>query len=191
MTVQKVTPKDPKKENEKYLIFLDFILDKLKNGRPAGISLRNLASDYKTEMSTTLDRTELKEFEQLYDGLYFDKVKSSIDRIKIKNKTIRILFKYGSIREYLKQQNNNQETTNKNFAKKLIDFSIGGIWIWLERVSIVLTITGVPGLLYLCSDSVGKSTPEVQQETQTHQSKTKTASTDSINILETDSLLNN
>jgi hypothetical protein len=34
MTVQKVIQKDPKNENEKYLIFLDYILAKLKNDRP-------------------------------------------------------------------------------------------------------------------------------------------------------------
>src|SRR5690606_32381564 len=88
------------------LIFLDYILDKLKNGRPAGISLRNLASDYKTETGTILDRTELKEFMQLYNGLYFDKANNCIDRIKIKNETIKILLKHGSIREYLNQQGN-------------------------------------------------------------------------------------
>lgn len=104
MTVQKVIPKDPRIENEKYLIFLDFILDKLKDGRPAGISLRNLASDYETAMKTMLDNNELKEFVQLYDRIYFEKVKTSIDRIKIKNEAARILLEYGSIREYLKQQ---------------------------------------------------------------------------------------
>lgn len=104
MAVQKLIPKDPQKENEKYLIFLDYTLDKLRNGRPSGISLKNLASDYKTEMGTSLDHDELKEFVQLYDGVHFDKVKESIDRLIIKKEADRILLKYNSIREYLNQK---------------------------------------------------------------------------------------
>lgn len=113
MTVQQIIPKVPQKKNEKYLIFLDYILDKLKNGRPAGISLKNLASDYKTEMGTTIDNSEQKEFMQLYNGLYFDKANNSIGRIKIKDETTKILLKYGSIREYLKQQEN-QSSSKSN-----------------------------------------------------------------------------
>lgn len=104
MTVQKVIPKDPQKENEKYLIFLDYTLDKLRRGRPSGISLRNIASDYKSEMKTMLNHDELKEFAQLYEDIHFEKVKESIDRLIIKKEAVRILLKYGSIREYLSQQ---------------------------------------------------------------------------------------
>ena len=103
-----------KTKNEKYLIFLDYALDKLKNGRPAGISLRNLVSDYKTETRRTLDNSEQKEFMQLYNGLYFDKAENSIDRLKIKDETTKILLKYGSIREYLKQQENQSSSSKSN-----------------------------------------------------------------------------
>lgn len=165
MTVQKVIPKDTEKENEKYLIFLDYILDKLKNGRPAGISLRNLASDYKTEMGTVLDRQELKEFIQLYGGIYFDKAEESIDRLKIKDKTTKILLKYGSIRDYLKQQENqsssldnlktsitiNNKTTDNNIpvtipSKKKTIFGVG---VWQIIIMVFFGFLTIAAMFYI------------------------------------------
>jgi hypothetical protein len=184
MPVEKVIPKDPEKENEKYLIFLDYILDKLKNGRPAGISLRNLASDYKTEMGTTLARNELKEFMQLYNGLYFDKAENSIDRLKIKNEAIRILLKYGSIREYLKQ-------TDKNYLRKLVDPKSNDFWVWIGRIGSLITVIVLlaKGGLFLYNITIGQANTLIEKHI--YQTEPKIDSNDSLNILENDSLSNN
>lgn len=188
MTVQKVISKDPKNENEKYLIFLDYILDKLKNGRPAGISLRNLVSDYKTEMGTIIDRQELKTFMQLYNGLYFDRVKSSIDRLKIKDKTIKILLKYGSIREYLKQQGNIDERQIK--IKRLSKGEIIGIiGIILGVPSFIIALPTLKTMFNKSTDSTIKK----EQTTSPIENKKLEESTfaaDSLNIVETDSSFN-
>lgn len=182
MTVQKVIHKDPQKENEKYLIFLDYTLEKLRNGRSSGISLRNLASDYKSEMGTSLDRDELKEFVQLYDSIHFDKVKESIDRLIIKKEAVRILLKYGSIREYLKQQ------ANKNYAKKLVDFEFNSFWVWTGRLGSLISILGL--VLLLRPDLLNKliSITNKPIKEKTYQIKPKIVSDDSIYILKTDSL---
>ena len=182
MTVQKVISKDPKKENEKYLIFLDYILDKLKNGRPAGISLRNLASDYKTEMGTIIDRQELKTFMQLYNGLYFDKVKSSIDRLKIKDETTKILLKYGSIREYLNQQKLDTSPT-KQYKKSLFS----RYWKFISAVvTCTLLLMGGINDWFDFRDRISpnKDASSTKQSTNSEVNQ----SSDSLYILETDSL---
>ena len=182
MTAQKVILKDPKKENEKYLIFLDYTLDKLRNGRPSGISLRNLASDYKSEMGTSLSYDELKEFMRLYDGVHFDKAKESIDRIIIKNKAVRILLKYSSMREYLKQQR--LDTTIDAPGKKSILIRYWKLFSGLV-VGILVLLGGINDWFNF-RDRIFPN----KNASSTIQSINSEASqdNDSINILKTDSL---
>lgn len=192
MTVQKVTPKDPKKKNEKYLIFLDYILDKLKNGRPAGISLRNLASDYKTEMGTTIDSQELKEFIQLYGGIYFDKVKKSIDRLKIKDKTIKILLKFGSIREYLIQQGNNGNidqipTKNKGKVKNLKSWIAGSVLFLAAATTLLLNAMEIIQIFPQKDNSINQIQSGDQKGKVQQTKENMELYGDSLNISETDS----
>jgi hypothetical protein len=195
MTVQKVIPKDPEKENEKYLIFLDYILAKLKNGRPAGISLRNLAGDYKAEMGTTLDREELKEFIQLYGGIYFDKADKSIDRLKIKDKTIKILLKFGSIREYLNQQGNNENidqisTKNKGKIKNAKSWIIGSVLFLAAATPLLLNAMEIIQIFPQKDNSINQIQSGDQKGKVQQTKENMELYGDSLNISETDSSLN-
>ncbi|HSO88743.1 MAG TPA: hypothetical protein VLQ91_19475 [Draconibacterium sp.] len=195
MIVQKVIPIDPKKENEKYLIFVDYILVKLKNGRPAGISIRNLASDYKTEMGTTFDSQELKEFIQLYDGLYFNKFKSSIDRLNIKNNTVRILSEYGSIGEYLKQHGNNVNkgqifTINKGKIKNLKSWIVGSVLFLAAATTLMLNAMEIIQIFPQKDNSINQIQFGDQKGKDQQTKENVELHGDSLNILETDSLSN-
>lgn len=134
--------------NEKYLNFLDYVLSKLKNGRPSGISLRNLADNYKLETGITLSRDEQKEFIQIYDEKWF--TKENIDRLKIKQQSIDVLYEYGSIGEYLKQKNqsslkndlrNNTNTQNSAPTKQPTKTAttIGGVMLAV----IIAVVSGI------------------------------------------------
>lgn len=182
MTVQKVIPKDPQKESEKYLIFLDYTLDKLRKGRPAGISLRNIASDYKSEMGTLLSYDDQKEFMRLYDGVHFDKAEKSNDRIIIKNKAIRILLKYGSMRDYSKHQ------ANKNYAKKLFDFEFNSFWVWTGRISSLIAVVGllIKGCLFLYNITIGQVNMPIEKHI--YQTEPRNVPKDTINVSKTDTL---
>lgn len=123
MAVEIVIETDDKMKREKYILFLDYVLKKLKNGRTAGISLRNLSSDYKTEMGTTIGSSEQKEFLQLYDGKWFNK--EAIDRIKITRFAIDTLAECGNVREYFNKYNNQDlsslEPTNNHQSPHIIE----------------------------------------------------------------------
>jgi hypothetical protein len=79
----------------------------------------------------------------------------------------------------------------KSFWEKLIDFSVNGVWIWLERIGFVLTIPLAIIVFRQCSFDAKNQKLKLQQETQSNQIDSIINSKDSINISETDSSLKN
>lgn len=77
----------------------------------------------------------------------------------------------------------------KTFWQKLFDFSLNGVWLWLERIGFVLAIaTGIIGLFQFLSNSCQQQVATKPLEKLTNQIDSKTNSTDSTYISKTDSL---
>lgn len=76
----------------------------------------------------------------------------------------------------------------KTFWQKLIDFSVNGVWTWLERIGFVLAIPLAIIVFRQCSNDAKNQKLKPQQEMQSSQTNSKIDSKDTINILKTDTL---
>jgi hypothetical protein len=77
----------------------------------------------------------------------------------------------------------------KSFLRKLIDFSLGGAWIWLGRIAILTTIaTGIILLFQFLSNIQKQKSESIPKEKIINQLDSKTNSIDSTCISKTDSL---
>jgi hypothetical protein len=133
MGIERVVEKDKEKQSEKYLLLLDYLLVKLKTGRPSGISFNNILKEYRSEMGTTLDGDEQREFWVLHEGKYFEHINNSIDRIKLTGKA-KEYFNQSSLvnREMINDNNKPHATPPKKITR--------GEW-WMIILTIIMLIS--------------------------------------------------
>lgn len=75
------------------------------------------------------------------------------------------------------------------FLQKLIDFSLNGVWLWLERIGFVLTILLAGAAFRQCSIDSKNQKLKQQQEMKPSQIDSKIDSKDTINVSKNDSLI--
>lgn len=79
----------------------------------------------------------------------------------------------------------------KTRLQKLIDFSLNGFWLWLERIGYLLAIPLAIIAFRQCSIDSKNQKLKSQQEIKPSQTNSRTNSTDTTYILKTDSLTKN